>query len=689
MPTFSLNTNSVAAVAQGLVSLVMGLMLRSGARTPARKTLARVQLALAAYAAAMFFSLSLQGDAASDTLSLISLLAGIAAAIGLVGFAMWLDRGAHAEEEAAAPPLVRAPVVALAVIAATASAVGVWTARGTLSRMGSIGLNVILLVLFGTLFVRLRSAVRRDVAGARTMARACVWPVVAIVANIVWNALAVSGHPLPTEPYYVARDVSLLLFTFGLLVTYLDHGHEPMSLHSRLIAGTLTIVAILVTSAAHVLGPWVSSLVAADGRDAAEDGLALRLVALLAAGVALLYGLLPRLFRRNVLAPLDALVAATAAVEKGEKVELPVEREDELGRLSRSFNAMSRGLADGRRALEDKVEQLESRRKEVEQLNDELRHQIASRSKSIAETLAHDVSSPPSAAGMLVGGRYRLDRVLGQGGMGVVYEVSRTTDDRRFALKMLSGQGTPADAMRLAREAEIAASVSHPNLVGVVDVGVHDGRVFLVMDLVAGGSLEDARARFGELGFAMRVLAQVASGLAKLHERGIVHRDLKPSNVLLDEAGGTSTAKIADFGIARLDAVDAFAATAGVDASTERAMALTKTGMVLGTLAYMAPELAQGSRAVTPPVDVFAFGIVAYEVLTGRYPFKMPPMLAIISSLVLPETEELPASTPPAVRAAIASALAFEPRDRPTANELAELLAQPGLTQPIAVVPSS
>ena len=152
--------------------------------------------------------------------------------------------------------------------------------------------------------------------------------------------------------------------------------------------------------------------------------------------------------------------------------------------------------------------------------------------------------------------------------MGAVYEVERTTDGRRFALKTVIHAHGSALA-RLAREAEIATKVTHPNLVGIVDIDVApSGVMFIVMELVHGRPLSAEAQRFGEVPWAKEVLRQVASGLRALHEAGIVHRDLKPANVLLEvAAAGPPRAKIADFGIARAEGSTELPATepAGVD----------------------------------------------------------------------------------------------------------------------------
>ncbi len=244
--------------------------------------------------------------------------------------------------------------------------------------------------------------------------------------------------------------------------------------------------------------------------------------------------------------------------------------------------------------------------------NAELRRQVAERSKDLADALAKLARQPALDTGRMIDGRYRVLERIGAGGMGTVYEVERASDKVHFALKTLRGTGG-ADAMaRLAREAQIAAGISHPNLVPVLDVGIDDGSLFLVMPLL-GGSLSGQRARFGDAAWARPLLAQIALGLQALHERGIVHRDLKPSNILLDEG----VARIADFGLATL-----------VEDGTLTATGLTRAGDVFGTPAYMAPELADGVRDPAPASDVFALGVIGYELLSGRAPFAEAPIFA-------------------------------------------------------------
>jgi serine/threonine protein kinase len=297
-----------------------------------------------------------------------------------------------------------------------------------------------------------------------------------------------------------------------------------------------------------------------------------------------------------------------------------------------------------RRSLElaeARVKDVEERSREVGLLNEELRRQIAERSRQLAEALGRVGDVGPLAtrfaATDVVKGRYRIVRPLGEGGMGTVYEVTRVADERRFALKALTEAKTGEAMARLAREAQVAAKLSDEHLVSIVDVDFTEGgALFLVMELVDGGSLDAQRPRFGNVPWALSVLRQVAAGLRVLHEDGVVHRDLKPGNVLIAAQNGAAAneplVKIADFGLARSTG-DAEAwpvvetpgkVTPG--ASGDTSPALTRTGALMGTPMYMAPELARGAREATPSSDMWAFGVLAYELLTGKPPFLVPPV---------------------------------------------------------------
>ena len=276
---------------------------------------------------------------------------------------------------------------------------------------------------------------------------------------------------------------------------------------------------------------------------------------------------------------------------------------------------------------------------------------------SVALTKLVQKPREPIEPGQLIDGRYRIERWLGSGGVGAIHEVTRISDNCRFALKTLSGTVDPAAMARFAREAEVSARLNHPNLVPICDFGVTDGRLFIVMELVDGGSLEEQRARFGRLAWAVRPLNQLAAGLAAMHAAGIVHRDLKPANILLTAAG---VVKIADFGLASLhDVRDAKLADGR----------LTHAGEVFGTFDYMAPELSEGARGSGPATDIFAFGVIAHELAYGRKPFAEPPILMKLAN------QPVPAVTPGGpFGSLIARCLDVDARQRPTASTLVTAL---------------
>ena len=214
--------------------------------------------------------------------------------------------------------------------------------------------------------------------------------------------------------------------------------------------------------------------------------------------------------------------------------------------------------------------------------------------------------------------RYTIERELGRGGMATVYLATDAKVDRRVAIKVLHPELAAAvGGERFHREIHIATRLTHPNVLPVYDSGEANGTLFYVMPYVEGESLRDRLNRERQLGIddAIRITCQIAAALDYAHQANIVHRDIKPENILI-EAG---QAVLADFGIAR--------AVTGV-ADVE---ALTRTGMSLGTPAYMSPEQAMGERTLDGRSDQYSLACVTYEMLAGQPPFTASTMQALIA----------------------------------------------------------
>jgi predicted Ser/Thr protein kinase len=259
--------------------------------------------------------------------------------------------------------------------------------------------------------------------------------------------------------------------------------------------------------------------------------------------------------------------------------------------------------------------------------------------------------------------RYLVVEPLGQGGMGVVYKARDTLLDRFVALKVLPPDKTadPHRRQRLLREAKSASALNHPGIVSVFDVRVVDGQDVIVMELVEGETLEHLLApKRLSLGESLGLGAGIADAVARAHAAGIVHRDLKPSNVMVTAEGP----KVLDFGLAK--PVDA--PSADEDASTldHAGSPLTRERVIVGTLAYTSPEQASG-RPVDARSDIFAFGVLLYEMLTGRHPFRGKTLAETQSAIRDPEPEpptRLAPGVPPEAERAVLRCLRKDPARR-------------------------
>ena len=259
-------------------------------------------------------------------------------------------------------------------------------------------------------------------------------------------------------------------------------------------------------------------------------------------------------------------------------------------------------------------------------------------------------------------GPYEIVTRVGAGGMGEVYKATDTRLGRTVALKVLPPQvaSDPALRARLEREAKAVSSLNHPHICTLHDIGSQDGIDFLVMEYLEGDTLANKLAQ-GPLPLpqALQVGVEIADALDKAHRQGVIHRDLKPGNIMLTRSG----AKLLDFGLAKLHSAGA---AAGLSAAPTVTSPLTGAGSVVGTFQYMAPEQLEGHEA-DGRSDIFAFGAVLYEMVTGRRAFTGATQASVVASILKdtpPQASTLQASVPPILDGIIATSLAKSPDDR-------------------------
>jgi len=266
-------------------------------------------------------------------------------------------------------------------------------------------------------------------------------------------------------------------------------------------------------------------------------------------------------------------------------------------------------------------------------------------------------------------GRYELLHTIGAGGMGIVYAAHDRELDRRVALKVLRDDGANAAARTaLLREARAMARLAHPNVVRVIDVGELDGRVFVTMELVQGGTLREwLRAAPRSFEDITRVFQSAGRGLAAAHAAGIVHRDFKPENVLLDG----ESALVTDFGLARVsdEALGVEEGGARTRAPDVRATGTTtRASAVAGTFHYMAPEQLRGER-IDARSDVFAFSVALWEALSGSLPFAGASPAERLAAIERGPPSVRRRDVPKAMRAALERGLSFDPAARPASMD--------------------
>lgn len=291
------------------------------------------------------------------------------------------------------------------------------------------------------------------------------------------------------------------------------------------------------------------------------------------------------------------------------------------------------------------------------------------RCNSCGETFQGDLSyclndgSPlvevETKVGTVLDGRYRLDSLIGEGGMGDVYRATHIHLDTQFAVKLLKPEfvANQTAIKRFRREAMAAGRINHQNAVRVTDFGVTpDHIVYLVMELVEGQSLRDLIGESGKMNYlrVVNIVRQVCGAVEAAHQSGVIHRDLKPDNILIEAAQGVECVKVLDFGIAKLretNRTDSF---------------LTQAGMIIGTPQYMSPEQCQGKQ-LDPRSDVYSIGILMYEMLSGEVPFDGETTLQVVyNQLHLPPRPltELSPQIPVLLARVVLRALAKEPEKR-------------------------
>ena len=357
---------------------------------------------------------------------------------------------------------------------------------------------------------------------------------------------------------------------------------------------------------------------------------------------------------RRITGGVGRLVRATEQVRVGnlDAPDLPVDSNDEIGILARSFRAMLEELRE-KAALEQYVASLTM--------------SMAADAETVARTAVSPATRPGSepVVGQLFASRYEIQGVLGRGGMGIVYRAHDRDLDDAVAIKTLRGEALSADPTLLDRfkqEIRLARRITHPNILRTHDLGESAGLRYLSMEFVKGLTLKQL-VEAGDIlptPVGLRIAKQICAGLAAAHEVGVIHRDIKPQNIIIESTGGL---KIMDFGIARL--------------KEERGM--TAEGTVVGTPDYMSPEQARG-QTLDFRSDIYSTGVVLYEVFTGTLPFEGDTPLAVVLKHIQENPPPPQARNPridPRISQIILKCMQKDPKDRyQTVNDLYEALTR-------------
>jgi serine/threonine-protein kinase len=430
----------------------------------------------------------------------------------------------------------------------------------------------------------------------------------------------------------------------------------PLDQRVVTIAGTQYVARddSVLSAAKHVLGGFIALRTRAMH---AAGFTTLRNELFLAAGIGVALALLfSLLLARGITRPLGALVTTARKAAEGDYAAPPViKSRDEIGVLAHAFSTLLSELRD-QQAL-------------VQTLQASGETKVVDRNKAEAAANAATVSTSRAITqGSLFAGRYQILSTLGQGGMGVVYKATDTQLGEPIAIKTLRADflnNDPTALERFRSEIRLARKISHRNVVRTHDIGEADGTYYITMEYIAGTSLYDLIQKKKRLPFAATITIgkQLARALEVAHEQGIIHRDIKPQNLVVQPDG---VLKVMDFGIARL---------------TERKQGVTRTGMVVGTPEYMAPEQLLGDD-IDVRADLYSAGIVLYECLTGARPWVADSATVLIGKMLSEPPRppiEIDPTIPASLSALIVRTIARDRNERPaSAAELGDALEKLG-----------